>query len=232
MSDLVACVGQCGRRRQLQKGWICEDCDMVLLVSGATKTVKRLKGHKHLGVLITPQTGNKPPTDMVWAADNSCFHLNKRGWDEVKFMRMLDRISKLKNSPKFVTCPDVVCDAISTNKLWREWSGVIRAYGLEPAYVAQNGVEAVGVPNDFKVLFIGGDNTFKMSKYVRYLIKKHSEKWIHVGRVNSQSRAQQFIDLGCVDSIDGTGFSMFPDQKIPKFLRFLETEQLHLGFDY
>jgi len=49
-----------------------------------------------------------------------------------------------------------------------------------------------------------------------------------MGRVNSFQRLQYAFELGC-DSVDGSGFSMFPDTYIPKFLRYLERPQMSLG---
>jgi len=61
----------------------------MILVSGATKTVRRLLGHPNLGVLLTPHDGNvAPPRGVVWAADNGAF----RGFDDALFRGFLKRI--------------------------------------------------------------------------------------------------------------------------------------------
>lgn len=67
------------------------------------------------------------------------------------------------------------------------------------------------------VLFIGGSTMFKESPFVRSLcgIAKAKGIWVHWGRVNGKRRYELALKAGC-DSIDGTGFSMYPDTNIPK----------------
>ena len=200
---------------------------MILLVSGATATVRRCKEHKNLGAFITPQAGNTPPTDMIWAADNAAYS----NWDETKFVKMLEKIKDLENKPVFVACPDVVGDAIKTAKLFKHWQPIIKGHGLPVALVLQDGQESIGVPwNLVDAIFIGGTDEFKLNYgYIKYIagVAKSKSKWVHVGRVNSEKRIKFCMKIG-VDSIDGTSCSMFPDTYIPKFLRFLEKEQLGL----
>jgi hypothetical protein len=90
---------------------------MLLLVSGATKTVERLKSHPHLGHLVSPRSRNDPnwflSTGLPWAADNGAFS----GFDPPAFLRMLDVIQG-KPGCLFVVCPDVVGNAIATLSLF------------------------------------------------------------------------------------------------------------------
>ena len=201
-----------------------ESKELLILVSGASKTVRAWAGHKNLGCLLTPQTGNKPPVDLKWAADNAAYS----NWCKKKFVAMLEKISKAENPPMWVACPDVVGNARATHKLFREWEPVIRSkYGLKVALVLQNGQESIGVPwQDIDAIFIGGDDAFKYSKHVAYLVKKARALGLeaHMGRVNSEKRIEYARRIGCT-SVDGTGFSMFPDRRIPSFLRLLETQQ-------
>ena len=199
---------------------------MLILVSGATRTVNRIKGHENLGVLTTPQNWNSLPADITWAADNAAYS----NWDEKKFIKMLVKISKHNHKPIFVASPDVVCDALETDRLLLKWQPIIKKHGLPVALVLQNGQEKYGVPwTKIDAIFIGGDDEFKLGRYVRYVVgsAKEKGKWVHMGRVNSIKRMLYARRIGC-DSIDGTSFSMFPDTYIPKYLRILEKDQLTL----
>lgn len=110
-------------------------------------------------------------------------------------------------------------DAASTRAKWPFWSRLILGLGLTPAHVAQDGLQSVAdVPwSDGIALFIGGSTEFKESKLAMDLIgyAKARGVWAHVGRVNGRRRYDMMLRVGA-DSIDGTGFSMFPDTNIPK----------------
>lgn len=194
---------------------------MLLLVSGATKTMQKYKGHPNLGAFLTPRTGNSQKTleKFIWAADNAAFS----NFNEERFIKMLE---KIKGSDcKFVACPDKVCDDVVTLKLFHVWQPIIKKYNLPVALVLQDGMIADGIPyNILDAIFIGGSTEFKLGEEVRKIVKKAKEmgKWIHMGRVNSNKRLRYAYEIGC-DSVDGSGYSMFPDKKIPEALRFLET---------
>lgn len=190
---------------------------MLLLVSGAT-TYPRGAG---VGHLIVPRQWNL--TDALdlqpgrWAMDNGAFS----GFDAGAFVRMLERFDHISGC-LFVTAPDVVGDAASTLALWPFWSRLIGGVGRRPAFVAQDGLDASRVPweplcEEEGALFIGGTTAFKEGAFVRSLcgIAKSKGIWVHWGRVNGKRRYELALKAGC-DSIDGTGFSMYPDTNIPK----------------
>lgn len=191
---------------------------MLLLVSGATKTVNKNISSKYLGVLLTPQAGNKPHNILPFAADNAAFS----SWSQPKFEKMISNL--VAYEPMWVACPDVVGDAKETYKLFNFWQPLIKILGLPVAYVLQNGQESIGVPwDDVDALFIGGDNDFKLGSYAKYVTSqaRSRNKMVHMGRVNSIKRIKYAIDIGCT-SVDGTSCSRFPDTYIPKFLNFIE----------
>ena len=198
---------------------------MLLLVSGATKTVNKYAYHKNLGCLLTPDTGNKVPTNLPWAADNAAF----TGFNEERFMKMLNRIKGTK--PLFVSCPDVVADYSKTNELFKQWEPIIHAYGYPVAYVLQDGCSNLEW-DKFEAVFIGGSTEYKLGKEAREIVReaKIRGKWVHMGRVNTQQRIVYAKEIGC-DSIDGTGFSMFSQTHIPWALSVLENDQITL-FDW
>ncbi len=199
---------------------------MVILVSGATATLRRYAGHPYFGQLITPRTGNKMQSivdsRLAWGADNDAY----QGWTtfrEASFVRMIAKLAMLadKSRLKFVTAPDVVGDRAATNEKWRTWYPRLRQCGLPAAYVLQDGTG--WIPWDqLDVLFVGGLDEFKMSSEVdeHVATAKRFGKWVHVGRVNTKCRLRHFHEIG-VDSVDGTFFSRWPDIAFSKALRWL-----------
>lgn len=195
---------------------------MLLLVSGATTTVERLKGHPNLGHLVSPRSRNSTDwfrrTGMPFAADNGAFS----GFDAPAFLAMLDRITG--TDCHFVVCPDVVGNARETLGLFGQWRESIAARQLPVAYVAQDGQEDNPVPwDEMDCLFIGGSTEFKLGKTAESLTReaKARGRQTHMDRVNTAGRLRLAHAWGC-SSVDGTGFSWFPEVKIPPALERLE----------
>lgn len=186
---------------------------MIVFVSGATKFTRSAD----VGHLIVPKQWNDPATlDLrEHAMDNGCFS----GFDAGAFARMLEAYHPYQPShrARFVTCPDVVADAAATRRLWPFWSQLIRGLGFPPAFVAQDGLHPHQLPwDEIGALFIGGSTSYKESAQVRALMAYAKARgiWTHWGRVNGRRRYELALKAGA-DSIDGTGFSMFPDTNIP-----------------
>jgi hypothetical protein len=191
---------------------------MIMLVSGATKTVRRLQASPHLGVLVVPGNGNGPIGNLPLALDNGAFG----GFDERKFLAMLERQREHAERAAWVTCPDVVCDHAATLALFDVWQPRIAAMGFKVAFVAQNGCDVDGVPWDrIACLFIGGDDAYKLSSSPLMREAKRRGKWVHVGRVNSYKRLRWAHAAGA-DSVDGTSVSMFSERWLPEFLWLLD----------
>lgn len=122
----------------------------------------------------------------------------------------------------FATVPDVIYksgigNAAATRRLWPFWSAVVRGAGFPPAFVAQDGLETHQVPwEEIGALFIGGSTAYKESEAVRSLCgyAKARGLWVHWGRVNGKRRLE-LAQLAGADSFDGTGFSWYPDTRIP-----------------
>lgn len=130
---------------------------------------------------------------------------------------------------KFVTVPDVVGDHHGTMALFRAWLPALRKRDLPVAFVAQDGVSDATVPwGDIDALFIGGTTRWKEGQTAARLIRsaKLRDKWVHVGRANSDRRIVYMHALGA-DSFDGTKYSMWPDTHIPKTLRLLAGLDVH-----
>ena len=202
---------------------------VILLVSGATKTVYSYAGNQFIGVLVEPSGGNditKIPEGMQLAADNGCFN----GLDAVKFIKMLERLKK--SNVLWVTCPDAVADADVTRERFKIWSPLVKSYELPLAYVIQDGELIHKIPwDDISCIFIGGSTEWKLRGEVREMVQyaKRLGKWVHMGRVNGKRRMQYALEVGC-DSVDGSSFSKFPDAHIPWALKMLsEFDQLPRG---
>lgn len=187
---------------------------MLILVSGATKTVRAaMARERNLGVLLTPNDGNAIPDDgIVWAADNSAFS----GFNRARFLRFIDRLARARGC-RWVTCPDVVGDALATRALWEEWRPFIVERGLPPALVAQDGLREGDVPwDEVACVFIGGTTQYKLSGRAAAVVAEARRRgvWAHMGRVNTARRIRFAAALGC-DSVDGTAFSRFSATHLP-----------------
>lgn len=192
----------------------------LVLVSGATKTTRP----DWAGHLIVPRQWHKGAAKAQllpgrWAMDNGGFG---GLFDVGGFVQMLREFADVPGC-LFVTAPDVIYstgvgDHAATVKEWPFWSHLIRGIGRTPAFVLQDGcVEWSDVPPDAEVIFVGGSTAYKESSTVRSLcgIAMARGKWVHWGRVNGRRRYEMALIAGC-DSLDGTGFSMFPDTNLPK----------------
>lgn len=186
---------------------------MLLLVSGATKYPRSAD----VGHLIVPKQWNDPKSlDLQpgrWAMDNGAF----AGFDEGAFIRMIQAYHPYHayqgyHGCLFVTAPDVVADAAATRARWPFWSQLLRGLRLPVAFVAQDGLVPSDVPwDEMSALFIGGSTAYKESAEARTLcgMAKAIGLHVHWGRVNTKRRYELALKAGA-DSIDGTGFSMYP----------------------
>lgn len=179
-----------------------------------------------MGHLVVPRQWNLADAlDLQpgrWAMDNGAFI----GFEEGAFVRMLEKFAD-KPGCLFVTAPDFVGDASSTLVRWPFWSRLIQGLGLPPAFVAQDGLTEDRVPwSEMGALFIGGSTAYKESAEARTLcgIAQAKGIWVHWGRVNGKRRYELALKAGA-QSIDGTGFSMYPDTNIPKAAAWLDEIQ-------
>ena len=183
---------------------------MLILVSGATVTMAQ-RIDPWLGRLIVPRQRNDVALvqdGRPWAMDNGAFS----HFDPELFVDMLYRHRGLPGC-LFVAVPDVVADAEATRARFDRWAPVVRAYGFPVALVAQDGLTPETTPwTALDALFIGGSTEWKLGPEARELvgIARALGKWVHMGRVNSIRRLRYAERIGC-QSVDGTGFSRFPD---------------------
>lgn len=197
-----------------------------MLVSGATKTMRRMLPHPNLGVLLTPDVAYKSHLDLIkgvpWAADNSAF----MNFDPASYCTFLGKIARLPGC-LFVAVPDVVTDAPTTLTRFDRWQPVLAEIGLPVAYVAQDGAEDLDLPwGRMTALFVGGSTAWKESRAAADLCgeAKRRRRWVHVGRVNTRRRIHMIRSWG-TDSFDGTGFSRWSDIQIPNGLRWIQEDE-------
>lgn len=194
---------------------------MLILINGGPP-LDRYGVNGNLGRLVSPRSGNLIRPGERWAADNDAF----LAWDETRFVRMLNRLDGQPGC-LFVTAPDVVAEAKATLSRFWDWRYEIAGRGFPVAFVGQDGAESTHLPWDaFDAWFIGGSTEWKLSLASEQLAReaKARGKWVHMGRVNSRKRLRHAIEIGC-DSVDGTGFSKFPDVYLARSKRWLGSIQ-------
>lgn len=191
--------------------------------------VTAAKYRAHCGMLTSP--GNsKNPLDAIalgaaWAADNDCFvEFNPR-----RILGWLERNRHLASSCLWFNAPDVIQNATGTLFQFWIWEPIIRAYGFKVAFTLQNGMEQHQIPWDYcDALFIGGDDTFKRSEYIREVAKQANQRgvWIHQGRCNTIGRITRSKAIGC-NSFDGTNYTRYPFD-VKNHLRLHQTPDYQL----
>ena len=200
---------------------------MRILVSGGTATLRQLadRHREYLGVLMTPQDGNRVCSlPLPWACDNSAYS----NPDDQKFWRLCMSSWDVcrYHPPMWVAVPDVVGSHSDTLRLFGWWCDWWRAeLGCIPwplAFVLQDGCEAAGVPwDEIVAVFVGGTTRFKLRESADLIGEaKDRQKQVHIGRVNSLRRLRYAHDVGA-DTVDGSSFSMFPATYIPPACRWL-----------
>lgn len=198
---------------------------MILLVSGATSTLRGLPLDAPVGHLITPHTQNR--IDLIatsgrpWAADNGCGPKadgTPGQLDAPAFRAMLrDIASALRlpgaRRPLWVVAPDAVGDAAATAELWRAWRHELRLTRLRLAYVIQDGFDATppgyarrrshggrkwgGDDPMPSCWFLGGSTAYKEGDGIAVVrAMKRQGRRVHIGRVNSERRLRLFDALG------------------------------------
>ena len=117
-----------------------------------------------------------------------------------------------------------MADAHQTLKQWPFWAQVIRGVGFVPALVLQDGMQVGDVPwREVGAVFVGGSTEWKLGPAAQHLVAYANARgvWAHMGRVNTQKRIWEAARFGC-DSFDGSGFSRWPDLRIPKGLAWTD----------
>jgi hypothetical protein len=198
---------------------------VIVLINGGP-ALDRFGPTGLVGRLVSPRSGNKVRPTEIWAADNDAFG----AWDEARFLRMLHRIEDWSRAHcRFVAAPDVVADPRATLERFGDWWYEIAGRGLPVALVLQDGAEDLELPWEaLDAVFVGGTTEWKLSAAAEDLVReaKRRGKWAHMGRVNTRRRLRHALEAGC-DSVDGTGWSMFPDKYLTRDLPYLAELHRH-----
>jgi hypothetical protein len=181
-----------------------------------------------LGVMLTPVMGNGATAGLTWAADTGCFK-NPDGFELGRYLARLERWTDQAGPGLFATAPDVVCDPEETWRRSKPILPVLRDHGYIAALVAQDGLEDPDW-DAFDCLFVGGSTEWKLSEATYRLAAEAKErgKWVHMGRVNSETRFAAAEDSGAYHSADGTFVGFAPDVNLPKVARWLSRRQASL----
>ena len=175
--------------------------------------------HPRLGFILTPDMGNRVPSDAPVAADNACYS-NPAGYSDDRYLR---RLAAFPKNCLFATAPDVVGDHEATVTRSRAMLRRIRDAGRKAAFCAQDGWTERTTPwDEFDVLFVGGTTAFKF-RAGRQAVRaaKRRGKKVHMGRVNSMDRLRAAAAIGC-DTADGTFLRFGPDANLPKLMAWLD----------
>ena len=168
---------------------------------------------------------------VPYGLDNGCF----KSFDEQSWNTLIREAEE--NHPLFITAPDLVGSAQRTIELFHVFKR--KLHGLPIALVLQDGIESVTIPWDeiSGGVFVGGTDAFKTSRECLNTLKTAGmlKKYIHIGRVNSARRIQDFVqaekDYGFkVDSIDGSGMSRF-DERLEVVLSAIRNEDPQMEID-
>ena len=178
----------------------------ILLDCSPAKIMEYRARYGHdFGQLRTPLTTYARCPGVEYALDNGCF----KRFEKATWLRMVQDTDE--DPPLFITLPDIVGDAARTVELFDAfWH---RCNGVRLALVLQDGIENVRIPWDrIHAIFIGGSTEFKHSReaFAAARAAKMLDKWVHVGRVNTDKRVRNWV--GLADSIDGSGMSRFDDR--------------------
>lgn len=188
---------------------------MIWLSGAVTDVIQQAPAE--VGYMYDPFMGNRVPDDgRPLGLDNGCF---RGSIGPVEWLFYLSGFVPHADRVLFAVVPDVFMDHKATLAQWEVWRSMGRRYTYPLAFVAQNGFDSEEVPwDEFEVLFIGGNNDFKLAEYGGWAAVREGKarrKWVHQGRVNGWHRFRACLMAG-VDSGDGTLLTRGPDAHIER----------------
>lgn len=176
---------------------------------------------EYLGWLQTPRTrlsfDRLKASGLPIGVDNSCFG----GFDRKMYEQTLVRLRESECMIEWLVVPDRVGDSEWTMRSFDEWYPVLTDQPL--AFVLQDGQQPCLVPwEHITCVFIGGTTEWKFSAPVKRMAEMARDrgKWLHMGRVNSQTRLRYAYKLGC-DSVDGSSFSKWSFRELLPALHYV-----------
>ena len=185
----------------------------MIYLSSTTKIPKEYQDY--YGVMFSAKKSVGGSNDALdnnwsWMMDNNQF----TGNFEIKtWLNALLKYHKHKDTCLGIPIKDKVGDALETLRLFSRYYQPVKDLGYPVAFVTQDGITPEITPWDyFDVLFVGGTDDHKLGPEAGIMIAeaKARGKWVHIGRVNSESRIKQFW---MADSVDGTELTSIRDRK-------------------
>ena len=176
-----------------------------------------------IGLMLTPNKGNVPWTDRMWAADNGCF-TQPETYSDDRYLRWLAWRGDHAVRCLFATAPDVVGDAAATIERSLPMLSRIRNEGYPAALVAQDGLVEADVPwAETDVLFLGGTTEWKLGHAAAVLAEAAQRRGVpvHMGRVNSLRRLRIAQRMGCA-SVDGCMVAYRPTSAVRQLRQWME----------
>lgn len=157
-----------------------------------------------IGHLYAPGGQRGPFPAFPYALDNGAWpaFVGKRAFDDAAFRALLAWADAAAIPPRWVAAPDVVGDAAATSASWRRWLPELQWRGWPLAFVVQDGHVADDVPEDARVVFVGGSREWKRET-APYWCRMFPR--VHVGRVNTE-RWVRYYDACGAESVDGSGW--------------------------
>ncbi|MCC6810533.1 MAG: hypothetical protein IT381_24095, partial [Deltaproteobacteria bacterium] len=177
---------------------------MIVMVANQTGIEVGFMAARHpgrLGHLYSPGAQRGPWRELPYALDNGAYgsFVNDEAWDEGAWRSLL-RWSVLSGQrPLWAVVPDVVGDRVATLERWHRYHAEVRAFGIRPAFAAQDGMTFEDVPADC-VVFLGGSTDWKEAAIAPWCARFPGR--VHVGRVNKWDRLVRCWRAGAV-SVDG-----------------------------
>lgn len=199
---------------------------MIILVANNTGAVARkLSKSGKLGNLFSPKSQRKP-ISKIWALDNGRFisYKNSTTWDLNSYIKLLEWACIQDTAPQWVLVPDVVANKEETLKEWDKYLPLIMKYNFTPAIAVQDGMLPSDIPNEAKVIFVGGSTKWKWSTLELWCT---NFKRVHVGRVNGIKQLTACL-LNGVESVDGTGWFRGCKYQLKTITDFCSDHQMNL----
>ena len=175
---------------------------MLLLTTSAQPTMAQW-AHPHHGRLLTPRHYNAAAASAAagtpWACDNDGLPAST----STPSKRMVEQLAGLPGC-RFVAVPDVVGDAwLTLGAYWEAYASLVWRWQLPPRLRParrhpRRRRRALGLP--------APPSSSSCARSAPTPCERR--RWLHIGRVNSQTALRWAAGLGA-DSVDGTGWAVW-----------------------
>lgn len=163
----------------------------------------------------TPQPGEP------WLCDNGVYAACARcvEWDDCLYQERLERADAECHPASVLVLPDVVGDAVASNRRSLQWLFRMPA-GWPLYYVLQDGMDERdlhGLDEHLSGLFLGGTDRFKLQADRWCRVAHERGLLFHYGRAGTVHKVRHAQDIGA-DSLD-SAFPLWTQERFAKFVR-------------